>query len=143
LRSGDVTGTIGAAGAAQTLRWATSHGFRFHGPAAAVPARSGVAAWRKKPEALLLWCRARNRRLLVAANGYSATLPGSPGIVRALESLAGGETTTPGGRAVAGRFRRTFWDSRSTLCSRSAETPDLRSKLIEWLAEAGAIEPAP
>ncbi len=137
---------------AQQLRWLTGFGFEYGGPIVETPGGKrdeplGTVTVVKKKNSLLLWAvNVASRRVCVATNGHSVTLPHSAGLVNLLERIAQGKPVSVSHspnrmRGVGSLIFETNWNRQCELKTRkqvSKRDPGL--SLVAWLLRVYAVD---
>ncbi len=152
LLSQDVTGAITRADAARQLRWITGFGFELGGPLVEAPlgkqgkAPANVTVVKNRSSVILWKTDLSHRRILVASNGHSITLPHSSKLVKLLERISRGESVTLSNvpqRARDGRYSvfETNWNKQCALKTRKLTSRrDRGAWLVDWLLRVYAVE---
>lgn len=147
-RSQDMTAVVTDTEAARQLRWLTGFGFELGGPfAETLPRKRNEenVTVVKKTNILVLWyVDSHYRRILVASNGHSITLPQSSELLHLLEQIARGESITVSNSLRQGKsatFLETNWNKQCEFKTRKRVSKRSDAALlVDWLLRAYAVE---
>lgn len=147
LLSQEMTGTVTRPDAAGQLRWMTGFGFELGGPASDSSLREGNVVVKKTKSSIILWNKNKaRRRILVASNGHSITLPHSSKLERLLEQISQGKSVTYSNTTRPAHSNRcnifeTHWNKqREFKTLKLASRRDHSACLIDWLIRVYAVE---
>ena len=145
LLSQDMSDVITRPDAARQLRWVTSFGFEIGGPIAEKPQQFEEVV--KNRSSIILWKKDfSHRRILVATNGHSITLPYSPKILMLLKKISRGKRVnrSKNSRDVHNKGSKIFethWNKQCQLKTRKlTSVGDHDAYLIQWLLRVYAVE---